>query len=138
MIPTIQDFSTQVIQDSYYKVYTTLLDIAVNKNCQILIGNLGTDYLFNYTGDTYNRLIYFYNDMYVGNGYYRPPYYVFLKGLLLGQNAWELNDKLINKGLNTFTLNKNLRSKAASIFSTRFVVAKRIPSKFSISSRIMF
>ena len=39
------------------------------------------DYIFNYTKDTENRLVYFYRSLLV-NGKYRPGYYVFIKGVL--------------------------------------------------------
>ena len=39
------------------------------------------DYIFNYTKDVENRLVYFYNYMYV-DGVYRPGYYLFVDGIL--------------------------------------------------------
>ena len=43
------------------------------------------------------------NSHYIWVGYNCRNYdSVILKGLLLGENAWELNDKLINKGLNAY------------------------------------
>lgn len=46
-----------------------------------LLTKADNDYIFNYTKDTDNRLVYFYRYMYV-NGEYRPGYYVFLQGIL--------------------------------------------------------
>lgn len=46
-----------------------------------LLTNAANDFVFNYTRDSENRLVYFYNYMFV-NGSYRPGYYVFIKGIL--------------------------------------------------------
>ena len=82
MIPSIQNYITaRDIQDSHYRIYTTLLDMAEEKGCQVLIGNSENDYEFNYVGDRYNRLLYFYKEMYLRNGYCRPGYYIYLRGL---------------------------------------------------------
>ena len=83
LIPNIDKYNTTLDSESqYYKIYTDIIDLATNKDCQVLIENNSTNYTYNYTKDTYNRLVYFYNNMYVGNGYYRPGYYIFLWGLI--------------------------------------------------------
>lgn len=82
LIPDITKYDNTVIQESYYRIYTTLLELAETKNCQVLIENSKDNYMYNYVEDTYNRLIYFYNGIYIGNSY-RPGYYIFLQGLLL-------------------------------------------------------
>jgi hypothetical protein len=46
-----------------------------------LLTTSGNDFIFNYTKDTENRLVYFYKSMLV-DGYYRPGYYLFLNGIL--------------------------------------------------------
>lgn len=46
-----------------------------------LLINSDNDYIFNYTKDTENRLVYFYRPMIV-DGVYRPGYYLFLNGIL--------------------------------------------------------
>jgi hypothetical protein len=82
LMPNIGNYDNTIYQESYYKIYKDLGDLAETKDCQILIENNSTNYTYNYIGDTYNRLVYFYNSMYIGNGYYRPGYYMFLQGLL--------------------------------------------------------
>lgn len=60
----------------------TFLDYSKYKDNQVLIANRNDEYLYNYNKNNLdNRLVYFYGDIY----YYsdlRPPYYIFLKGLL--------------------------------------------------------
>lgn len=49
-----------------------------------MISEAGNDYVFNYTKDVENRLVYFYNPIFV-DGEYRPGYYLFIEGLLTGK-----------------------------------------------------
>lgn len=55
----------------------------------------GDDYsgnhIFNYTKDTSNRLVYFYNEMSFYN-YTRPAYYIFLKGIISGKYSEEVDN----------------------------------------------
>ena len=49
------------------------------------------NHIFNYTKDTSNRLVYFYQDMSF-YGYTRPAYYVFLKGIISGKYSEEVDN----------------------------------------------
>lgn len=85
LIPDIKNYivDKQNNDYSYYIEYTNLLNISKNNPCQFLIQNnyINNDYLFNYTEDVDNKLIYFFNQIkYLGNE--RPGYYLFLKNLL--------------------------------------------------------
>lgn len=76
-----KDESAETITDS---IYNRFLDYNIDKDNQTLIANREStykEYLFNKTSDKDNRLVYFYGDM---KYYYRlrPPYYVFLNGIL--------------------------------------------------------
>lgn len=66
----------------YNSIYTTLLDYAIDKNCQILIENTKTNFSYNYIKDKKNFLIYFYNNFILSDGNYRPGYYLYLLAIL--------------------------------------------------------
>lgn len=91
LIPDISKYEEDldIEEGNHYKIYDTLLEYAELINCQILIENTlienteKENYLFNYTDDKYNRLVYFYNGLSV-KGNDRPGYYLFLRGLLSG------------------------------------------------------
>jgi len=55
-----------------------------------LLTDASNDFIFNYTKDTENRLVYFYNNMSI-NGSYRPGYYIFLKGILTNKYSISTN-----------------------------------------------
>ena len=66
--------------------YKKLLDYAQTFGCQVLIENSDQEdsvkhYKHNYIEDAENRLVYFYKGMTI-NGWERPGYYLFLRGLL--------------------------------------------------------
>ena len=49
------------------------------------------NHIFNYTKDTSNRLVYFYQDLSF-YGYSRPAYYIFLKGIISGKYSEEVDN----------------------------------------------
>lgn len=49
------------------------------------------NHIFNYTGDTSNRLVYFYKNIGLF-GLHRPSWYVFLRGLIYGVYSMEISD----------------------------------------------
>lgn len=88
LIPNIGKFvSNEEDSNTYLTTYSNLLQFAKDLSCQVLIensyiGDTGREnYLYNYLGDTYNRLVYFYHGMSI-SGNPRPGYYLFLRGLL--------------------------------------------------------
>ena len=100
MIPDIHLYGDEMAggDDSgpeYYSIYTDLLRYAENLGCQVLvqnnvIENEKEDYVYNYTRDVENRLVYFYHGMTVA-GEDRPGYYIFLRGLVGDQNSLSTN-----------------------------------------------
>lgn len=84
LIPDIQKYKNN---QEYYQVYNTILDYAKKYCFQALIQNTKEDYQYNYLKDSYNYLIYFYNNINISSGgseYWRPGYYIFLLGLSRG------------------------------------------------------
>ena len=99
LIPDIHVYGDATKADTdYYSVYLDLLDFAKETGIQILVQNnqFGDnkieDYLYNYTGDKENRLIYFYHGMTI-NGWEEPGYYVFLRGLF--GDSYSLSTNLV-------------------------------------------
>lgn len=77
----------------------------------------GNDFYFNYTGDSENRLIYFFKDFQVEGLYKRPGYYYFLRGILF--NNWEI-DKVIydhDEEIEETELGKQLQLKKSNYIS---------------------
>ena len=65
------------------KFYKKVLRYAEESGCQVLVENGDTknNYECNYTNDVFNRLVYFYRSMMLGD-VSRPGYYIFIRGLL--------------------------------------------------------
>lgn len=67
----------------YIEYYNRISDICESHNTQALIDNSGDKSYNSNLDDPYNRLIYFYGEIYLGNYYNkRPSYYMFLSGIL--------------------------------------------------------
>lgn len=60
-----------------------------------LLNSMNNDYVFNYTKDTENRLVYFFRSMRV-DGEYRPGYYLFLNGILSNKFSISTNRIIYN------------------------------------------
>ena len=69
--------------EEHEKFYKKILGYAKESGCQVLVENEDTknNYKCNYTGDVFNRLVYFYRSMMLGD-VPRPGYYIFIRGLL--------------------------------------------------------
>lgn len=78
LIESLTDLEIESPEDPYWK---TLLEYSSLSSCQFLIQNTREDYRLNYILDKENRLVYFYDKMYM-NGRLRPGYYAFLYGIL--------------------------------------------------------
>ena len=77
----------------------------------------GNDFYFNYTGDSENRLIYFFKDFQVEGLYRRPGYYYYLRGILF--NNWSI-DKVIydhDEEVELTSLGKQLQLKKSNYIS---------------------
>lgn len=80
VINNINDWTDDITSQDF-NLYERLLDYCKEKDNQALISNRDEEYKYNLTDDLDNRLVYFYGDMkYMYQ--LRPPYYVFLNGLL--------------------------------------------------------
>lgn len=69
-----------VINNSIYKILGED-GVLIETIDREITNTYGNDFIFNYTEDMDNRIVYFYNDMKV-EGYDRPGYYLFLLGFL--------------------------------------------------------
>lgn len=69
-----------VINNSIYKILGED-GVLIETTDREITNTYGNDFIFNYTEDMDNRIMYFYNDMKV-EGYDRPGYYLFLLGFL--------------------------------------------------------
>lgn len=69
--------------EEHEKFYKKILRYAEESGCQVLVENGDTknNYECNYTNDVFNRLVYFYRSMMLGD-VSRPGYYIFIRGLL--------------------------------------------------------
>lgn len=75
--------SIEDILNDHKTFYKKILEYAEESGCQVLVENEDTknNYLYNYTNDVFNRLVYFYRSMMLGD-VSRPGYYIFIRGLL--------------------------------------------------------
>ena len=83
----------------------------------------GGDFIFNYTGDTSNYLVYFYRPLTIlGNS--RPGYYVFLDGLL--RNIYSYSETLINydspTGSDPYELDPNALCTNLETYKSNFMI----------------
>ena len=83
----------------------------------------GGDFIFNYTGDTSNYLVYFYRPLTIfGNS--RPAYYVFLDGLL--RNIYSYSETLINydspTGSDPYELDPNALCTNLETYKSNFMI----------------
>lgn len=87
LIPAVEKYGTELEEETdVLTTYKKLLDYAQTFGCQVLIENSDQEdsvkhYKHNYIKDAENRLVYFYKGMTI-NGWERPGYYLFLRGLL--------------------------------------------------------
>ena len=82
-----EDLTERVIykvDENSYKVFWkgVLRDLNINSSCKMLFW--GNTFIYNYSNDRDNRLVYFFRSMALYGVYPRPPYYLFLRGLLSG------------------------------------------------------
>jgi hypothetical protein len=94
-IEEVNEKPKKLVEGTYYKMGDTYYDwnwnVVTDPLFLEIVGN-GGDFVYNFKEDE-NRLIYFYKSM---TYYYdeRPGYYVYLRGLLLGEFSVSVNDVL--------------------------------------------
>lgn len=100
LIPDITKYGESVDDnDGTYNIYKTILNLSKEIDCQVLIHNNPIEEIkeisgdfeikgqsqYNYIRDSENRLIYFYDNIWI-YGEKRPGYYIYLKNLLLNDS----------------------------------------------------
>ena len=100
LIPDVTKYGESVDDnDGTYNVYKTILNLSKEIDCQVLIHNNPIEEIknisgdfeikgqsqYNYIEDNENRLIYFYDNIWI-YGEERPGYYIYLNNLLLNES----------------------------------------------------